>query len=237
VARDENDNGRVRHRIPDRGASICHMATAPVHTTVLLRATVALAVGIVVGAWVSVVLDVWAGILAGWGATAATATAWLLVIAWPMDAAQTREHATADDPGRGTARAISILGSIASLGAVVAVLIQTRTATLGESWWLAGIAVVAVAASWSLIQTDGMLRLAAIYYREPVGGIEFNQDEPPMYTDFAYISFGLGMTYQIADTDIRTNELRRLVLGQMLISYAFGAVILATVINLVTGLG
>jgi uncharacterized membrane protein len=58
-----------------------------------------------------------------------------------------------------------------------------------------------------------------------------------MYSDFAYVAFGLGMTYQIADTDLRTNELRRLVLGQTLLAYLFGAVILATVINLVTSLG
>jgi uncharacterized membrane protein len=213
------------------------MAKAPVRSTVLVRATVSVAVGILAGVGISMVLDVWAGILAGWGATAATATVWILAIAWPMDAARTKSHARSEDPGRGVARVISLACSIASLGAVAAVLIQTRSAPLGESWWLAGIAVVAVAASWALIQSDYMLRLAAIYYREPVGGIEFNQDEEPMYTDFAYVAFGLGMTYQVADTNIRTNELRRLVLGQTLLSYTFGAIILATVINLVTDLG
>jgi uncharacterized membrane protein len=45
------------------------------------------------------------------------------------------------------------------------------------------------------------------------------------------------MTYQVADTNVQTNRMRRLVLGQTLLAYLFGAVILATVINLVTGLG
>ena len=58
-----------------------------------------------------------------------------------------------------------------------------------------------------------------------------------MYTDFAYFSFGLGMTYQVADTNVRTDAVRRIVLAQTLLAYLFGAVILATVINLVTGLG
>jgi uncharacterized membrane protein len=81
-----------------------------------------------------------------------------------------------------------------------------------------------------------MLRYARVYYAEPVGGISFNQDEDPRYTDFAYFSVGLGMTYQVADTNVRSNEVRRIVIAQTLLAYLFGAVILATVINLVTGL-
>ena len=154
-----------------------------------------------------------------------------------MDAAETRAHATADDPGRAAARLVAVIGSIASLGAVAVVLIQTRTAGELVSYLLAGTAVVAVAASWALIQLDYMLRIAAVYYADPVGGIDFHQSEDPMYSDFAYVSFGLGMTYQIADTDLGSNRLRRIVLAQTLLAYLFGAVILATVINLVTNLG
>ena len=213
------------------------MARPPVHSTALVRSLIAVAVGVAVGVWLSIVLDGWAGVLGGWGATAAVGAVWMLVVVWRMDAAQTRSHARAEDPGRATARAVALIGSVASLVAVAAVLIQSRTAPLAESWFLAGTALFAVAASWTLIQTDYMLRIAAIYYREPVGGIDFNQSEDPMYTDFAYVAFGLGMAYQVADTNFGSNELRRLALAQMLISYAFGAIILATVINLVTGLG
>ena len=67
--------------------------------------------------------------------------------------------------------------------------------------------------------------------------IDFNQDEPPEYTDFAYFSVGLGMTYQVADTNVTRNEVRRIVIAQTLLGYLFGAGIIATVINLITGLG
>ncbi len=60
--------------------------------------------------------------------------------------------------------------------------------------------MLAVAGSWALIQIDYALRYARVYYRDPVGGIDFNQTEPPMYTDFLYFSLGLGMTYQVSDT-------------------------------------
>jgi uncharacterized membrane protein len=57
-----------------------------------------------------------------------------------------------------------------------------------------------------------------------------------VWTDFAYLSFTIGMTFQVSDTDLQTSALRRLALRQSLISYLFGAVIIAITINLVAGL-
>lgn len=213
------------------------MAAFRVRGTVIVRGVVAIVIGIAVGVVVTPLLGLAAGLLAAWGAVCLTTVTWVLLMVWGMDAAQTRAHATSEDPGRAIARVTSLVGSIASLAAVGVVLLQTRDAPQFEALMLAGIAAVSVAASWALIQVDYMLRVAAVYYADPVGGIDFNQVEPPMYTDFAYFSVGLGMTYQVSDTDVRTNAIRRIVIAQTLLAYLFGAVILATVINLVTGLG
>ena len=59
-------------------------------------------------------------------------------------------------------------------------------------------------------------------------GIDFHQNEDPSYVDFAYFSVGLGMTYQVADTDVGSTAIRRIVIGQTMLAYLFGAVILAT---------
>lgn len=213
------------------------MTTFRVRGTVVVRGVVALLAGLAVGAAITPFLGFAAGLLAGWAALSLTNVAWVLLMVWGMDAAQTRDHARSEDPGRAVARVIAVVGSVVSLGAVAVVLLQTRGASELESFLLAGIAVVSVAGSWALIQVDYMLRVAAVYYADPVGGIDFNQVEEPMYTDFAYFSVGLGMTYQVSDTDVRTNAIRRIVIAQTLLAYLFGAVILATVINLVTGLG
>jgi len=45
------------------------------------------------------------------------------------------------------------------------------------------------------------------------------------------------MTYQVSDTDIQTRLIRVAALRHALPSYLLGAVVLATVINLVAGLG
>jgi len=68
------------------------------------------------------------------------------------------------------------------------------------------------------------------------GFIDFNGDGAPRLSDFAYLAFTLGMTYQVSDTDLRTPEVRRLVLRHTLLSYVFGTVIVAATINLVVGL-
>jgi uncharacterized membrane protein len=201
------------------------------------RAVVAIVAGVVVAAATAPLLGIVGGLLAGWATLGIVSVAWVLLVIWRMDAAQTRAHATAEDPGRRLARLVAILGSIASLGAVAVVIIQARHAPPLLSGLLAGVAVLSVAASWALIQTDYLLRYAHLYYTEPVGGIDFNQDEPPRYTDFVYVSVGLGMTYQVADTDVRDNGIRRIVIAQTLLAYLFGAIILATIINLVTSLG
>lgn len=211
------------------------MASHHLNSRLAVRGPVSVAVGVAAAAIAIPLLDWVAGLLVGWTALAFVNVVWLLVALWPMDAESTRSHATAEDPGRTVARAISLIGSVASLGAVIAVLVRSHSGPA------TAFAIAAVTFSWALIQVDYMVRYAHRYYSRVEdgarGGIDFNQDEPPMYSDFGYFSVGLGMTYQVADTDVTTNEIRRIVIAQTLIAYLFGAVILATVINLVSGLG
>lgn len=200
----------------------------------IVGALVGLGVALLTGPW----LGLWAGVLAGWAAAAVTVVTWILLVTWPMDGDATRDHATQEDPGRRVARLVSTLGALASLGGVVVVLMERPSSGTGaRSVWIAVIVLLAVVSSWFLIQVDSMLRTARMYYTDPVGGIEFHQTEPPAYTDFAYVSFGLGLTYQVADTDVQRTEFRRAFLIQSLLGYLFGAVILATIINLIASLG
>ena len=94
-----------------------------------------------------------------------------------------------------------------------------------------------MALSWLLVHTVFTLRYALLYYTGRDGGIDFNQSAPPCYSDFAYLAFTLGMTFQVSDTDLKTPNIRRTALRQALLSYLFGAVILAATVNLIAGLG
>ena len=80
------------------------------------------------------------------------------------------------------------------------------------------------------------LRYARTYYRQPVGGIDFNEEDPPTYLDFAYLALTIGMTFQVSDTNLTTKSIRRIALGHAMLSYLYGAVIIALVINVVSSL-
>lgn len=212
------------------------MSTSP-RSQVRIRWAVAIVAGICVGILVTFILGLVAGLLAGWAALAIVSTVWTFTEIWKMSAEAARAHATTEDPGQGVARIIALVGSAVSLAAVVAVVIHSRDSTGIDAYLLAGTALVSVFASWSLIQLDYTLRYAREYYQDNAGGINFNQEADPDYADFVYFSIGLGMGYQVADTNVTSNRIRRIVVGQTALAYLFGTGIIATAITLITGLG
>jgi uncharacterized membrane protein len=172
----------------------------------------------------------------GWTAAALTFSAWIWTVITRMSADLTAAHATWEDPSRATTEVLILGANLASLAAVGFVLIRANSSQGAARGLLAGLAVASVAASWLLVHTLYTLRYARLYYSGPNGGVSFNQEEPPRYTDFAYLAFTLGMTYQVSDTDLQTHAVRATALRHGLLSYLYGSVVLATMINLVAGL-
>ena len=171
----------------------------------------------------------------GWAVAAAIFSAWVWIVISGFDATQTAEHAVSEEPGRATSDSLVVALSVASLVAVGFVLVHASAASGELRGWLAALALVSVALSWILLHTLYTLRYARLYYRTN-SGIEFNQDDPPRYTDFAYLAFTLGMTYQVSDTNLTNHTLRSAALGHSLLSFLFGSFIVATTINLVVTL-
>ena len=122
------------------------------------------------------------------------------------------------------------------LAAVGLLLVRAGGAAGGTKAYLITLGVVSVALSWTLVHTVFTLRYARAYYGVPVGGIDFNEEDPPNYLDFAYLAVTIGMTFQVSDTNLTSKGIRRIALGHALLSYLFGAVIVALVINVVSSL-
>jgi uncharacterized membrane protein len=99
----------------------------------------------------------------------------------------------------------------------------------------AGLALFWVFVSWTLVHTVFTLKYARLYYSGTPGGIDFNDSGPPDYAGFAYLSFTIGMTFQVSDTSIGSRKIRRTALRHAWLSFPLGAVIIATSINLVSG--
>jgi uncharacterized membrane protein len=178
----------------------------------------------------------WYAPVAGWVVSCAVYVAWVWLRIGRLDAAVTQQHARREDPGRTVSDLLVVLIAIASLGAVVVLLVHTSKSHGADKVIGAVMALASVALSWTMLHTLYTLRYARLYYEDPVGGIDFNTSEDPCYTDFAYLAFDLGMTFQVADTNVHTTRLRGVILRHTLLSYVFGTVILATTVNLVVGL-
>ena len=184
------------------------------------------------------------GIFLGWqyAPTIGWAVACIVYISWVWgsmaahDDKETADNARREDPTSRISELLTIIGSVLSLVAVIILIFAAKDAHGITKVLIPILALFSVALSWFLVHTLFTLRYARLYFAGKRGGISFNQSEAPRFIDFAYLAFTIGMTYQVSDTNIEQHEIRALALRQGLLSYLFGAIILAATINLVAGL-
>jgi uncharacterized membrane protein len=202
-----------------------------------VRVALALVVGATAGVLVGLFASPTAAPLVGWDSFALTYVALTWWRIWPLDAPDTARRATRHDATRTVSYALLMFAAFASLAAVGIVLFQaSRTKGTTEILHVA-LGVGSVVVSWALVHTTFTLHYARKYYIDQGGcGVEFNQEEPPRYSDFAYLAFTIGMTFQVSDTALTTTGIRRVALFHALISYLLATVILAGTVNLIAGL-
>jgi uncharacterized membrane protein len=172
----------------------------------------------------------------GWCVLAAITLVWIWATIGSKDAAGTAEHARSDDFSRGAADLVVLSASVASLVAVAMTLVLAGSAHDGRKVALVTLTVVTVVLAWALVHTVFTLRYGDLYYADPLGGINFNENDPPDYRDFAYLALTIGMTFQVSDTNLQSKPIRRNAIRHALLSYAFGTVIVAITINIVASL-
>ena len=202
------------------------------------RALISLGAGLAAGAVVAVVASPRLTPLVSWTVTVAVLLAWVWRMSWPQDAAGTKRLAEQESRTRSTDLWL-LAAAIVSLAVVVVALVQSssqRDATAVASVLLS---VLSVVLSWALVNTVYAFKYARLYYLDEPdrGGIDFKQDAPPAYSDFAYLAFTVGMSFAVSETEPTATHTRRVALGHALLSYAFGTGVLAVAINLVTNLG
>lgn len=204
--------------------------------TAAARCSFAAVVGVLAGL-VGAFLTIWqAAILIGWDAAAICYLAWIWALVGHLNPEETKQHANIEDGSRRTSEAIVLVAGVALLAAVGLVLIKAGQSRGGTKATLITIGVLSVILAWTTVHTVFMLRYTRSHYQSPPGGVDFNEADPPAYLDFAYLAFTIGMTFQVSDTNLTTKPIRRIALSHALMSYLFGAVIVALAINIVASL-
>jgi uncharacterized membrane protein len=215
-------------------ASEPEVTVLPVTTRALLCAgagVVAAIVLAIVGPWWLIPIGAW-----DVAALAFLSSIWRSL--WRLDARGTASHAKRENPQRSTADLLLLGASLISLLAVGLVLARASDQHGLDKGLLVGVCLLSIVLGWSIVHTVFTLRYARLYYgAEPHHGVNFNEDDLADYADFAYLALTIGMTFQVSDTNLRTKQIRRTALRHALLSYVFGALIVASTVNLIAGLG
>lgn len=136
------------------------------------------------------------------------------------------------DESEAAVLAASIIAALASLGGVTWFLAMRGPL---DTWEVA-LPLLTIVLSWSFIHLAFAVRYAHEYWQGGGGGIDFPGEEKPLFSDFLYLSFTIGMTFQTSDVAFTTRLLRRVALAHALVSFLFNVVIIAAAVNLAAGL-
>jgi uncharacterized membrane protein len=155
-----------------------------------------------------------------------------------------RRRAVAQDEGKNTILALTLLASIASIGAIGAELGQAKELAGAARFGHVGLTAATIILSWLFVQILFAQHYAHEYFRpKPLSptsdlsaGLNFPGGEEPQYWDFFYFSAIIGTAFATADIDIESRTIRRIATVHTLIAFLFNTVILALSINLAAAL-
>lgn len=152
-----------------------------------------------------------------------------------------------DAPAAARARAARDDGGRIVLMLVTGLVIMTILITLGlmiggrqslTSWDLA-IVLSTLVLAWLFANLVYAFHYAHLYYDRgaagDAGGIVFPEGGEPVFADFVYFAFVLGMTCQTADVAVASHRIRRVMTLHGLFAFFFNLGVLAMTINVLAG--
>ena len=165
---------------------------------------------------------------------------WIVIVKRTVP--QIRKKASEDDGSVLFVNMMVLISSFAGMLIVLFIIISKDT-TVRESVLFLPSCVLGMVLSWVMVHTIYIFHYAHEYYdstdkngNKCIGGLVFPEENEPDYLDFAYYSFGLGCTFQVADVNITSRKIRRLTTMHSLLSFVLNTFVVALTINLIAGL-
>lgn len=153
---------------------------------------------------------------------------------WQADGLEAiRARAARDDGGRVLLRLTALVILSAILVALV-LMVRGRAALTPLDVLLV---VGTLIAAWVFGNLVYAFHYAHLYYDEEAKpGLDFPGDEPPLFADFCYFAFVLGMTFQVSDVQCLTRAFRRQAAIHGIFAFFFNLCVLALTVNVLAGL-
>jgi len=175
-------------------------------------------------------------VVVGWSVFASSYIIMSLLVIFKLNPEQIKKRCEEEDIKVWIIFILVFCGIVLSISAVLNLIIHQKEWTFGKPIG-SFVYIYGVTCSWLLMHIIFTFRYAHLFYagnKYKSGqnhGIKFPSDNSPDYMDFAYLSFVIGMTYQVSDNSILSKEIRRLVLIHSIVSFVFNTVIIALTIN------
>ncbi|AYG67393.1 MULTISPECIES: DUF1345 domain-containing protein [unclassified Rhizobium] len=173
-------------------------------------------------------------LLIAWDTTAVVFIAYSLYRMLTANALRIRERSADLDFSDGLLLFLSIAAAIASVGGIALDLIGIKDASPEVAFFRVMTAIVTILISWTFLHTLFTIHYAHKFHSNPGKGEGLKFAEPveePIYWDFLYFSFTIGVAAQTADIGVSTVGMRKLVLLHAILSFLFNTTILALAIN------
>jgi uncharacterized membrane protein len=134
--------------------------------------------------------------------------------------------------------AVVVIAAVASLVAIVEPLATIKQVSGSVRAAHFGLAALTLIDSWLLVPTMYTTHYADMFYSSKPEDrpLRFPNTDMPVFWDFAYFSFTIAAACQTADVSTQHAAMRKIVIGQTLISFLFNASILGFAINVTAGL-
>jgi len=168
-----------------------------------------------------------------------------LLLAWNLalraDAAHTRARVQSQDASSLVLFGLVLVSVFASSGAIALMLQHVKDLSTTLRLAHLALSMLALAASWLLMQTMFAFRYAHLYYRAMAHGqshgegLVFPGGQAPDYLDFLYYAHVVGMTSQVSDVVVTARPMRHLTLLHSITAFAFNMLVLALSINVMAG--
>lgn len=201
--------------------------------------TLAIVLGALVGPFLPAAWPFLTRLLAAWDVAV---WAYLLTMGWMMmraDHGQVKRAAAIQDERSPVILATLSAAAMFSLLAIFSQLSALKDLPAGDKAWHYAFVIVTLLGSWFLVGTLFCVHYTHLYYRDDSGHkpLAFPDEQlEPNYWDFLYFSFTIAVAAQTADVTVRTRTMRKVVLGQAVLSFFFNLVILGLSINIAAGL-
>src|SRR3569833_2843551 len=165
-----------------------------------------------------------ARVLAGWNGAILILVPLTYFWMRKLDAQALRAKYVEEDPTAPVILVVTVIGALLSVLGIIALLSTAKQVPSGVRAPHFLLACLTIVNSWALVHTMFTIRYADMFYSVLDGDpppLSFPNTPQPLFWDFVYFAFTIGVACQTSDVSTQQTDMRRMVTAHSIISFVF----------------